>query len=207
MKTTFIKPSVLKAFVPFCSTETTRYYICGVLIECAADSITYVATDGHKMMVHHHEIDPCEDQFIGSLIVPNDALKKIRVNKSDSIGLDILQQLDGREFNLKLSGVSFTAIDGTFPDWRRVLPAESNPERIGHAQFNWEYLSHFWKAAKALGLRKPAIDPAEETFPHWINFGDPNTFGVLMPLRNGYNPMTRPSWMTEQAQAMEQIAA
>jgi hypothetical protein len=76
----------------------------------------------------------------------------------------------------------FTPVEGTFPDYQRVIPAELNGEA---AQYNVEYLYAFAQVNKALG----AGYPGNVVLRHNGNSGalieliDANFTGVIMPFR------------------------
>lgn len=105
------------------SSEETRYYLNGVLMEHRGGQLLFTATDGHRLAhiavtASGHELAPFEP-----VIVPRWALAplvKLAGLGTDpvvlSIGQSMMQLTAGRDaFRVKL-------VDGTFPDYGRVIP-------------------------------------------------------------------------------------
>ena len=93
----------------------------------------------------------------------------------------------------------FTCIDGTFTDWKRVIP--SAPESVPSekcAQFNPAYIGDFGKFAAAMGLDSKCATIAYTNYndPHGVTFGPVKAFGVIMPLRDS-GPLWagKPDWV------------
>jgi len=102
------------------STETTRYYLCGVYMHTDAGRIKAVATDGHRFALN--AIDSAED-FKG-IIIPAKTIgllprETVQFSVSDS---KIRIVAGDTEITSKL-------IDGTYPDYERVIP-KSNDKLI-----------------------------------------------------------------------------
>lgn len=96
-----------------------------------------VATDGHKLCVIKAAIDPAEDAT-GDIaaIVPTSALKTIlQMLKGVKAEWPVAVKFD--DTNLKVwvdcpdQKAEFKCIDGTFPDYRRVVPSEQPKFTIG----------------------------------------------------------------------------
>ncbi len=108
------------AFVsPFISTEETRYYLNGVCL----DGRVAVATDGHRLTCHPTGTDL--PAFFERPIIPRKVVALMRglpAAKSVRIATDrpaMVADFDGARLVSKL-------IDGTFPDWRRVVPKDTD---------------------------------------------------------------------------------
>lgn len=129
----------IKALQPFISTEETRYYLNGIFFEWKNGDprMNMVATDGHKLCVMQVGIEP-EESFKGDIacIVPTEALKTILlmlkgVKRLPSITFKI------EDTNMRCSidcidqKAEFKCIDGTFPDYRRVIPTDKPKFSIG----------------------------------------------------------------------------
>lgn len=181
------------------STEEKRFYLCGVYVHRAEDgNVYFVSTDGHRLSRYAAAVEDVKE--FKPFIIPNDAVKQILAVKPhkqvkgggeawlDTENADITASLN----NGQLTRISFRPVDGTFPDYNRVLPAPdacsaSNPGSpdIG---FNVEYLAELGKAVKkAEGLRsivllqiQPNTDPCG---PMLINTGIEGYTAVLMPCR------------------------
>ncbi|MDW9588682.1 hypothetical protein GOA80_21935 [Sinorhizobium meliloti] len=122
------------AFVsPFMSTEETRYYLNGVCL----DVDDAVATDGHRMGVHPLGFDggAFERAIIPHAVV--NALLLMPAPKAISIATEKRPMVD-----IRMDGARIRAklIDGTFPDWRRVVPSMS--PNAAHATLDRASLMH-----------------------------------------------------------------
>lgn len=92
----------------------------------------------------------------------------------------------------KIAG-SFTAkpIDGNFPEWRRVIPANndniSGDDACTAISFNGDYMANFVTMAKHLTetkINQLVIKATSKDSPIKITMPDaPTFFGVLMPMR------------------------
>ena len=184
----------LRAALVAVSTEETRYYLNGVNLEFTPTSVIMCATDGHRMIVLRQAYgEHAATQAHASVIVPRDLVAKLKINprmrKLDTTTLTIGD--DGR-LTFEHAGESFggSRVDGTFPDYRRVVPQDLNGEA---AQYNPAYLADFAKARQELtgfkldrdGKASPVVrynglNPAVVDFAWETGF---DAFGVLMPLR------------------------
>lgn len=123
--------SAIKSLQPFISKEETRYYLNGIFFEWknGDEKVNMVATDGHKLCVMQVEIDPATDaQGDIAAIVPTSAIKTI-LQILKSIGNKTLPiTIRFNETNSRMwietidQKAEFKLIDGTFPDYRRVIP-------------------------------------------------------------------------------------
>lgn len=111
------------------STEETRYYLCGVYFAPINDtSLQIVATDGHRM---HVETLPCTWRGArAGFILPTPAVREVvnalrGANKASQGSVSIT--VDGSKIVAKISDgatIKATAIDGTFPDYQRIVPSD-----------------------------------------------------------------------------------
>ena len=112
------------------STEETRYYLNGIYLHAAAANgaatLRAVATDGHRLA--RVEVDlPDGAEDMPGIIVPRKAVGEIHKLLEDSaepvqVGLSetkIRFDVDGTVLTSKL-------IDGTFPDYARVIPEDND---------------------------------------------------------------------------------
>ncbi len=112
----------------FCiATNDVRYYLTGLLLEVGDGKISLVGTDGHRMAVAQHDFE--SDQKT-QVIIPRKAVlelsKLITDNESE---IKVLSDDNHIRFELSESLVmSSKLIDGNFPDWNTVIPA--NPDKI-----------------------------------------------------------------------------
>lgn len=121
-----VKPAALAAAlgaVRFAvSTEETRYYLNGVFMHPCDAGVLLVATDGHRLAKRLLRTD-ASTAGLPAIIVPRktvDILGKI-LPKEGSITLSA----SDAKIRIAADGVELTSklIDGTFPDYVRVIPA------------------------------------------------------------------------------------
>lgn len=200
---TQINKRTLKAVAIAASNDSGRVSLCGVLVECRATTVTYVATNGHRMLVVQEilpELEEGEERLIGDFIIPSEAIKSLKVSRREGERLS-LEAPDSSAQTAILGDIHVTFIDGTFPDWRRVLPAAQEPPADGNLinQFNAAYLGDFAKFAKMMEFDQPHIHHTAADRPTAITFGDHKAFGVLMPLRSMAALWARPDWVDGKA--------
>jgi DNA polymerase-3 subunit beta len=149
--------------LPFASTQETRYYLNGVCLELGEGGITAVATDGHTLA--HHVIAAApntqgSDIKPGVLgIVPIGALRLLRGARLPDGGIvarlgrvtlmrsdkakepphEVTTRTETVSGLIEFRGEGFTLrarlIDGSFPEWRRVVtPPEGMAMVAGEAQ-------------------------------------------------------------------------
>lgn len=174
---------VLAAASAFASKDETRYYLTGVLLEIDERSTTYVATDGHTMIVYRdeREHDAPDNLLLGKYIIPTAHCKAHKPKKDDDAHAKIFGK--GRlTIAYEMVDVTFMPIDGTFPEWRKVLPKEPTNGEL--AQFNLALLARFQKFNAALGLNFPFVAYNGSLPAHVWFSGHPHTFGIIMPMRH-----------------------
>jgi DNA polymerase III beta subunit, central domain len=184
MECSTINLRVLAAAAAFASKDAARYYLNGVLIEIEPRSVTYVATDGSRMIVYRSEIDDPEtpnNLLIGNFIIPTQQCKSYKLAKEDTGVAKIFG--NGRlTIAHDFVDVVFAPIDGIYPDWRRILPRL--PASGVLAQFNLKLLADFTKFAIAIEHASPFVAHNGPEAPAFVWFpGDPNCFGIVAPLK------------------------
>jgi len=200
--TTFFLPADdLRAAFQCIGTEQTRYYLCGVLIE--ADNL--VALDGHQMMTIElpdgcHVGTECFTQGMDApegagFILSCDATDKAFKAKASGGDLWVYGDIEtgilqfvinhGKGGEMYRVGVlEFTRIDGTYPEWRRVVAKGDG----GAASLCYDpaVLGKLIKAAdvidKGRGIRLTGGEG--EGDPIRVDFvASPRLRGTLMPMR------------------------
>ncbi len=198
-RTATIRLQALAAISLVSSTEETRYYLNGVLIEIEPRTVTYVATDGHRLAAYRHELAENEpdNTLLGDFIIPNAHCKPFKFTPK-GLQLDpraTLSSDDGKSLELAydVNAVRFAPIDGTFPDWRRVCPMTVDGKT---AQFNPDYWASFKKLGEMMGAGKVPGLAHNGDSPAIVSWSDPMLFGVLMPMRIPSDLAThRPYWI------------
>jgi hypothetical protein len=173
-----IPTDLLKAALVCASSEESRYYLRGVHLAITGHLVT---TDGHRMFVGRLAERPTID-----VIVPYDAVQvalKMAGARVKEIEIDLVGNRIGQ--------IQYTPVDGTFPDWRRVVPTgeetpSNNPELNDgpeHVHFEHTYIGDLAKMGKLLGGAS-MLHPTSASNGALVTFGArADCFGVLMPKR------------------------
>ena len=204
------RPAAGKFFIPASdvlsashsvSTDETRHYLRGVLVQ----SDCMVSTNGHTLI----KIDAQESAWVGEgcntqdsgFILACDVREKAFKAKSagelwilGDVETGILEFLDSGdcdpydEKNMRRVGVcEFSRIDGTFPDWTRIMPG--TPKNVPTSiAFNPTYIADMEKAARVLTGERPGheclrVDLMDSGAPFKVTCRDPRFTGIIMPMR------------------------
>jgi DNA polymerase III sliding clamp (beta) subunit (PCNA family) len=200
-----VDANLFRAAAVCMSKEETRYYLQGVFIEPhAVKGVTMTATDGHRLICVHDENGTASESAIIKL--SPDALKACRPKRNETCrqvtidGLDAtVTAITGADENAKVERVAITAncrVDGTFPDYRRVVPNVTNLESYKPDWYNGQYIASFADIADILADHENRIKLATNSpgSPAIVLFSaSPHAFGVIMPCR-GSNAANIPEW-------------
>jgi len=114
------------------STEETRYYLNGIYLH-ALDTgnglmLRAVATDGHRL-AQFELVAPAGAEGMPGVIVPRKTVGEVQRLIDNSVG-EITIELSQSKIRLALDGVVLTSklIDGTFPDYSRVIPLSNDKQ-------------------------------------------------------------------------------
>ncbi|OGC05651.1 DNA polymerase III subunit beta [candidate division KSB1 bacterium RBG_16_48_16] len=105
------------------STDELRPALTGINMEINATDLRFVATDGHRLvrMVYNNFSAPEENQK--NLIIPTKALMLLLRNLSDEDKVSIKTGEDHIVFNLNSATVYSKLINGSYPNYERVIPS------------------------------------------------------------------------------------
>src|SRR6516162_9313399 len=115
------------------STEETRYYLNGIYLHTAgtakAPTLRAVATDGHRLAQFELAL-PAGAAGMPGVIVPRKTVGEVQRLIEDS-DAEVAVELSQTKVRFTLGSVVLTSklIDGTFPDYSRVIPA-GNDKRL-----------------------------------------------------------------------------
>jgi DNA polymerase III subunit beta len=116
------------------STEETRYYLNGIYLHAAttgkAQTLRAVATDGHRLA--QMELDlPKGAEGMPGVIVPRKTVGEVQRLLDDNEA-EVLIELSPGKIRFMIGEVVLTSklIDGTFPDYARVIPVGNDKELI-----------------------------------------------------------------------------
>ncbi len=125
------------------STEETRYYLNGIYVHATENNgvavLRAVATDGHRLARFEMPLPDGADVMPG-VIIPRKTVNELR-KLIDEAGDAIKISLSESKVRFSFDHIVLTSklIDGTFPDYQRVIPAnndkiiEVNPKAFTHA--------------------------------------------------------------------------
>ncbi len=104
------------------STDETRYYLNGVLIEKSDNGSVFVATDGHRLSFCEAE---SQWQGIGpsKIIVPRKGVNEWRRLLAHEKSFEISASEKHLFIRTEKQTLFIRLIDGSFPDYRRVIPS------------------------------------------------------------------------------------
>lgn len=208
MKTAIFNASLFRAAAYAQSTEETRFYLHGVFVEPAPrGGVLLTATDGNMLVNVWDANGSCSDP--GIVALPPALLKECKAKRGETRFIrmangvasvhnvksyDTTRPYDEAisEFGQCLAvAPSSCMVDGTFPDWRRVIPRTINKPM--HECFDAQLLATFVDVAAALANaagkfereHKPVISVIGNAgSPALVRFaGVANAFGVVMPFR------------------------
>lgn len=176
----------LKAVAPFMSKEQTRHYINGVLVQ----GNLLVATDGHRLAVIKSQHWELEGEQAEDFILPRNVIEQVLKTKlaKRARGCFIIdttaKTITVLEDNEPVATYNYEPVDGTFPDWNRVIPDAHNYEIGAPASFNPSLLSAF----EAFGPSITVFLNKDVKSPAFIRGGVMDAFeavGVVMPTYKG----------------------
>ncbi len=112
------------------STEETRFYLNGIYVHAVKDGkaahMRAVATDGHRLARYELEL-PDGAKDIPGVIIPRKTVAELRRLLEDAEGA-IEIGLSDTKAQFTFNGVELTSklIDGSFPDYQRVIPTSND---------------------------------------------------------------------------------
>ena len=122
------------------STEETRYYLNGIFLHAAdgADGrvLRAVATDGHRLARVEEPLPEGAGSMPG-VIVPRKTVAELRKLLDEATG-DVECALSDTRIQFTVGNVQLTSklIDGTFPEYERVIPRDNDKiMRVGKKDF------------------------------------------------------------------------
>ncbi|WP_319518801.1 DNA polymerase III subunit beta [uncultured Martelella sp.] len=114
------------------STEETRYYLNGIFFHAMAEGsdlkLRAVATDGHRLA--RAEIDaPSGCENMPGVIIPRKTVGELQKLVDDPEIIVAVEVSDAKiRFTIGSVVITSKLIDGTFPDYQRVIPANNDRE-------------------------------------------------------------------------------
>ena len=135
MNTFTVSINAIRAARTHAAVKDVRHYLCGIHFDLEAGRI--VATDGIRALVCAGPVVP----GAGTFIMPNELADNMlkAVGKKYLYDTVEVSYAAGTIQVKTVNGIfSSAAVDGTFPDWRRIIPRAVSGEA---AQYNPQYLA------------------------------------------------------------------
>ena len=113
------------------STEETRYYLNGVYMHAkttgAASVLRVVATDGHRLACVETPL-PQGAESLNGVIIPRKTIAEIRKLLDDTSAETVTVSMSDNKVRFTLDNITLTSklIDGTYPDYERVIPTDND---------------------------------------------------------------------------------
>lgn len=115
------------------STEETRYYLNGIYMHAKNDGdvkvLRVVATDGHRLACVESPL-PKGAENMNGVIIPRKTVNEIRKLFDDTSVENVQISLSENKIRFSMDDVALTSklIDGTYPDYERVIPTDNDKE-------------------------------------------------------------------------------
>ena len=103
--------------------QDVRYYLNGLLLETGSGLIRAVATDGHRLAICEVESGDAGDK-LQQVIIPRKGVMELQRLLGDSGDIELA--VGSNHVRANVGDIQFTSklIDGRFPDYDRVIPAD-----------------------------------------------------------------------------------
>lgn len=112
------------------STEETRYYLNGIYFHAAEGKLRTVATDGHRLALAEMPL-PAGAENLPGIIIPRKTVTELRRLIDGSDGEIALSVSEAKiRFTVGSAVLTSKLIDGTFPDYDRVIPKGNDKELV-----------------------------------------------------------------------------
>ena len=104
--------------------QDVRYYLNGLMLEVSSNSLRAVATDGHRLAYCEKETNADIDDIKQVILPRKGVLELVRLLKDTDESVKII--LGSNHLQVKFDTLRLTSklIDGRFPDYNRVMPAD-----------------------------------------------------------------------------------
>ena len=116
------------------SQEETRYYLNGIYMHVFDGHLCYVATDGRRLVRYEGNTNVNEGSVFGGMIIPKKAIAvMMKIMKRKDCPASVKVEVGGESsiaFTLGHIRLETKVIDGTFPDYHRIMPQPNGEHKI-----------------------------------------------------------------------------
>jgi len=188
----YVNAVTLKAVACAVMTDETRYYLKGVHVEFSQKGITLVATNGNVLIAAFKPLGDDDTPDGPNTIIPIDLVNRIKLARKSPEMVKI--EIDGMLVTIEHGEIKIMghAIEGTFPEWRAVLPKGEASGEVAH--YDFEKLAIFSKAQKLLGAKHARVVHNGPN-PALVDMRTTDIFGVIMGLRGDPEMKVAPDWL------------
>lgn len=186
-----VESAVLKAMALTAARKGIRYYLNGVLVTNVDGRLVLASTDGHRLTIFGSD----SAQYTGpDFIMPIELVTRAAALLTGEARTVDVSFREGRiTVSAFTSEVSDIPIDGTFPDWRLVIPQTISGEIAPGMPVNATYVAAYSRMSKALGVSS-AIKIRPNGRGAWlVGIEDQRFVCVLMPMEPTA-PHELPAW-------------
>ena len=122
------------------SKEESRYFLMGVLIKDTNGMRQYVGTNGHILVFHQEEA--LGENIDTEIILKPLSKIKIRKKSEEEDKYGILQIIDHETALIRSNNqkIACDIIDGTYPDFEKIIPNQETEEATKYIKFNPSYM-------------------------------------------------------------------
>lgn len=203
------------------SKEETRYYLNGVFVEPHPQGgVTLTTTDGHRLLSLYDENGFADESAIIALDTKLCKAKRycsrfisIETGSDSATILEGMGDVYDPDVFAPVATEYKVRIDGTFPDYRRVVPSTPDMANLAAPNFNGSYVGDFGAIGRELSLhfggsktgimRVVSSDIGGPALILWSAVSQ--AFGVLMPMR-GADTCDAPAWFRNPKPAAPSLA-
>jgi len=169
------------------SVEEKRYYLNGVYF----DGTYAVATDGHMLTISHDPHSQVDKN--GIYPISKKTITAMKKTQAEIVYIEdnILSVCDGNGNVLHMEPC--TEIDGTYPDYHRVIPEDRGGATL--AAFRMTLMKLVCDTQTIIGGVGFRITGADDTAPHIVSYEScHDIFSVLMPYKEHNHYSALPGW-------------
>jgi DNA polymerase-3 subunit beta len=123
--------SLIRQTVFAVATHEARGVLTGVLMQLDQGTLTFVATDSHRLSRQQARVEGAEELTLNNVIIPAKSLTELAKTFADYSGnVDII--VSENQILVKTDEISFYSrlLDGTYPDISRVIPRSGETELV-----------------------------------------------------------------------------